>query len=128
MEECHDKRIWSLEASGAFSVKSLVTHLSLASPLDKHLEKALWRSKCPRRANITVWTMLFGYLNCSSVMQRKLPSCCLSPYICTLCMADKEDLQHLFFDCSYAGNCWQRLFACFNLRWAFGNVFRDNIL
>lgn len=78
---CLDKRIWSLQANGAFSVKSLVTHLSLASPLDKQLEKALWKSKCPCWVNITVWIMLFAYLNCSLVMPRKLPSHCLSPNV-----------------------------------------------
>ena len=43
-------------------------------------------------------------------------------------MADKEDLQHLFFDCCYAGKCWQWLFALFNLCWVFGNVFHENVL
>lgn len=26
------------------------------------------------------------------------------------------------FYCSFAGNCWQRLFGLFNLSWVFGNI------
>lgn len=62
VKECQDKRVWSLEPNGAFSVKSLVTHLSLASPLDKHLLKASWKSTSPRKVNITIQIMLCGYL------------------------------------------------------------------
>lgn len=40
-----DRRFWSLEPNGIYSVKSLVKHLSPASPIDKQLEKALWKSK-----------------------------------------------------------------------------------
>lgn len=78
-EPYSDRRIWSLEANGKFLVKSLVTHLSLASPLDKLLVKAHWKSKSPRRVNITVWIMLSRSLNISSVLQRKLPSHYLFP-------------------------------------------------
>lgn len=61
-------------------------------------------------------------------MQRKLPSHCLSPSICALCMADNEDLQHQYFDCYYAEKCWLSLFSLFDLCWVFGSTFRDNIL
>ena len=110
------------------TVTSLVTQLSLASPLENQVEKALWTSKSHRKANILVWIMLYGLLNCASVMQRKLPSHCLSPSICPLCTADSEGLQHLFFTCGLAEKCWHRLFACFNLSWAFSNIFGNNVL
>lgn len=42
-----DSRIWSLEASGVFSVKSLVKHLSMASPIEYCLEKSLWANQKP---------------------------------------------------------------------------------
>ena len=35
-----------------------------------------------REVNILVWIIIFGYLNCSSVLKRKCPSHCLSPSIC----------------------------------------------
>ena len=69
-----DKRMWSLETSGSFSVKSLVNHLSAASPLENSPEICLWKSNSSRRVNITLWIMLFGNLNCAAAMQRKLLS------------------------------------------------------
>ena len=99
----------------------------MAAPIGDLLEKALWKSKSPRRVNISVWIMIFGNLNCALVMQMKLPSHCLSPHICPLCMAEK-DLQHLFFDCTYALRCWHRLFSFFNLCWVFGNRCSENVL
>lgn len=90
-----DRRVWTLEDNGAFSVKSLVNHLSFSSLLDKQVERALWKSKSPRRVNITVWIMIFGLLNCGSVMQKKLPAHMLSPLACPLCLLAFEDLQHL---------------------------------
>lgn len=123
-----DSRHWELETNEKFSVKSLVKHLSKTSPIGKLLEDSLWKSKSPRRVNITVWIKLEGLLNCASMVQSKLPAHFLSPHICHLCLADQEDLQHLFFSCKYARNCWFCLFEHFNLSWVFGNKFKENVL
>ena len=62
-----DRRLWSLEAFGNFSVKSLTRHLSISSPLYRDLYQALWKSKCPRRVNPYIgydfWTpkLLFSH-------------------------------------------------------------------
>lgn len=66
VNENMDRCVWTLKASGSFSVKSLSRHLSVASPLEKQVRKALWKT---RRVNILVWILLFGKVNCSSVMQ-----------------------------------------------------------
>lgn len=79
-----------------FPVQSLVTHLSRASPLDINLKKALWSSSSPQRVNISVWIMLFGHLNCASVLQRKMLQHCLSPSICPLCLADRKTYSIFF--------------------------------
>lgn len=50
-----DRRVWSLEALGKFSVKSLANHLSPSSTIDKRLFKARWKTKSPRRVDILVW-------------------------------------------------------------------------
>lgn len=46
--ENFDIRVWSLDTSGVFSVKSLLKHSVPSSPLDNQLYKALWKSKSPR--------------------------------------------------------------------------------
>ena len=63
-----DKRLWSLKSGGVFWVKSLVSHLKISSPLEKRLEKAIWKTKSPRRVNIFIWILLFGALNCSEIL------------------------------------------------------------
>lgn len=110
-------KLSNIETNGNLSVKSLVIHLSPASPLEVKLLHALWKTKSPKRVNITSWIMLFGLLNCSSVLQKKLPSHSLSPSMFPLCKANEEELQHLFFTYRYVENCWFSLFACFNIRW-----------
>ena len=54
LTELEDGRIWSLDASGHFFVKSLFTHLSPSSPMEKACYKALWKTSSPRRINILV--------------------------------------------------------------------------
>lgn len=101
-------------------MNSLVKHLSKASPIGKLLEDSLWKSKSPRMVSIIVWIMLEGLLNCASVVQSKLPSHNLFPHVFHLCLANHEDLQHLFFSCEYAKNCWFRLFDSFKLGVQYG--------
>lgn len=42
VSEVFDRRTWSLVGKSTFSIKSLTTHLSPSSPLNKELYKALW--------------------------------------------------------------------------------------
>lgn len=122
-----NRRIWSLGSGGSFTIKSLVNHLSTASPIDITI-LSFWKSKSPKRVNISVWIMLHGSLNCASILQKKLPSHCLSPHMCPLYLNHQENLQHLFFDCFYAAKCWNQLLQTFNLCWAFDDNIRINML
>ena len=54
LTDLDDRRVWSLESSGHFSVKSLSKHLSPSSPLEKVYFKALWKTSSPRRINVLV--------------------------------------------------------------------------
>lgn len=117
-----DRRLCSLGGSGKFRVKSLTIHLSPSSPMDKMINKALWKCNSPRRVNIFVWIMLVGHLNVSSALQKKLLSSSLSPSIFPLRLQHEEDSQHLFFSCKYSANCWEILLLKFNLYWVFGGV------
>lgn len=94
--------------------KSLTSHLYLSSPINGRLYKELWKTKSRRRVNVLIWIMIFGALNCSSVMQTKLMNSCLSPSICPLCKNEGEGLQHLFFVCLYSAICWRKFFLVFS--------------
>lgn len=109
--ERQDCRSGSLHASGVSLVKSLFRQLNSSSPMDSKLHKNLWHTSCPRKINIIISVMIFGSLNCSQTLQRKLPTHSLSPSICPLfcplCMQNSEDNQHLFFDCQYSLEMWR---------------------
>ena len=122
-----DSRVWSMDHSRTFSVKSLTKFLNASSPLDKHIHQAHWKSKSPKRINILVWIMLFGTLNCAATLQQELQAHALSP-ICPLCHAAAEDLQHLIFVCPYSSACWWKWFSFFQISWVFSSCFKDNIL
>lgn len=76
-----DYRYWSIDHQGCYTVKSLSVHFYIASPMDKGIFKALWKSSSPRGINILVWIMAFGLLNCSEILQKKSPKKCLLPSV-----------------------------------------------
>ena len=71
--------------------------------------------------------MLFGKLNCASVLQSKLPSFFLSPHACPLCVGNMEKIHYLLFVCVFASKCWFRLLQAFNVCWAFDHDFKNNV-
>lgn len=76
-----DDRIWSLESSGSFTVKSLSSYLP-PSLMANNLSKAIRKSKSPKKINIFVWIMINGSFNSAEVLQRKNPTLCLKPSVC----------------------------------------------
>lgn len=87
-----DSRLWLLDSSGKFTVKSLSQFLTALHSLEKNIYQATWKSKSPKRVNVRIWVMLFGSLNCSVTLQSKLQGPAISPSICPLCKASGEDL------------------------------------
>lgn len=77
-----DSRTWSLESSGFFTVRSLSRHMASSPSIEKFLFQALWKSKSPKRINILIWIMIFGNLNTTNILQRKMANHALMPSIC----------------------------------------------
>ena len=67
-----DSRVWSLEASGRYSVKLLAKYLNSSIPIDKELYQGIWKSKSPKRVDVLIWILLHGSLNCSATLQYEL--------------------------------------------------------
>lgn len=53
-------------------MESKRSFLTALHPLEKNIYWAIWKSKSPKRANVLIWVMLFGSLNCSVTLQSKL--------------------------------------------------------
>lgn len=119
MESRADSRIWALGPSGGYSVKSLAKLLAASEAIEKEFFEGLSKTNSPKRINILVWAMIFGSLNCSSILSMEVISHYLSSSICPLCQAPSEYLRHLFFYCCFSMACWRKLFSTFHIQWVF---------
>ena len=73
----------------------------------------LWKSKCTPRIKFFGWLLLVDRLNTRNMVRRRhfhLDS----GNACAMCNTSaEEDIFHLFFNCTFATSCWQKL----RLRW-----------
>ena len=87
-----DKGVWFLETSGSFTIKSLVIHLSMASPNENALQRSLWKTKCLKRVN--VWKSEF----CFSITEKTPASIPLSfTHTCPLFVSITRKIFSTFF-------------------------------
>ncbi|KAH7843862.1 hypothetical protein Vadar_021521 [Vaccinium darrowii] len=69
--------------------------------------KAIWFPRSVPRWAIILWIALLGRL---STKDRLLAWGVTSDDVCTLCGADHESHDHLFFGCQYASRIWSHFF------------------
>ena len=94
--------------------------------MDIFLYKSLWQSNSPRRVNLSIWIMQFEYLNCASVLQRKLLSHALSPHIYPLCVDNLANIQNFLNWLFLHLNCGSAFSKPFNICWVFYQNFKKN--
>ena len=89
LTDLDDRRVWSLDSSSHFSVKSLSSHFSPSSPLEKDCFKALWKTSSSRRINVLVglWQLVF-------LTALRL---CKGSYPIIVCCHPSEHLVHFSF-------------------------------
>jgi hypothetical protein len=70
------------------------------------LYKILWKSRCTPRAKFFAWLILVDRLNTKTMLRR----CHLNiqgDVLCVMCNEEvEEDIEHLFFTCPFAQQCW----------------------
>lgn len=125
-----DVKIWSLEPSSCFSVRSLFCHISLVSHMNKDIFWAIWKSKSPKRVkhfgmDYDEWESkyirgptIFFFLSFFKLLTSA----------CSLCYSVGNHPNHVFFYCVYIRHYWFKLFSIFNLDWIFYNNVKDNVL
>ena len=78
--------------------------------MDAHpLFKAIWKSRCTPRIKFFFWLVLADRLNTKSILLRRHfhPSDGIN---CVMCpSATLETVEHLFFECQFAQQCWDKL-------------------
>jgi len=103
-----DHLVWKAERNGYHSVRSTyklcvdelidVTHLHRPGNW-----KDIWRVNVPPKIKHLLWRMCRGCLPTRVRWQDKGVTC---PTRCVSCNSDHEDLNHIFFECSFAIQVW----------------------
>jgi hypothetical protein len=75
--------------------------------MDTHLiYKLVWKSCCTPHVKIFAWLILVDRLN-TKVMLRRRHLNTQDDHFCVMCSANiEEDIEHLFFSCPFAQQCW----------------------
>lgn len=68
--------------------------------------RMIWRSQCIPRIKFFAWLVLVDRLNTKTMLRRRHLNI-EDDALCVLCNTGiEEDVDHLFFDCSFARQCW----------------------
>lgn len=71
--------------------------------------KILWRSGCIPRVKFFAWLILVDRLNTKTMLRRRHINI-QDDVFCVLCATGtEEDIDHLFFDCPFATQCWNSI-------------------
>ena len=75
--------------------------------------KVLWKSHCTPRVKFFAWLILVDCLNTKTMLRRRNLNV-QDDTLCVMCSARiEEDIDHLFFECPFAVQCW----ASINFSW-----------
>jgi len=104
----NDRLIWKVEKNGYYSVRSAYI-LCVEELLDvSHLLQLgnwwdIWRLKVLPKVKHLIWRMCRGCLPTRIRLQDKGVSCLTR---CVSCTSEHEDLNHIFFECSFSIQVW----------------------
>jgi hypothetical protein len=75
--------------------------------------KVLWKAGCTPRIKIFAWLILVDRLNTKTMLRRRHFNI-QGDVLCVLCNTGmEEDIDHLFFECPFAMQCWNSInFSC----------------
>jgi hypothetical protein len=94
--------IWG---STSYTSSRFYQYIFSAVPCDRAL-RAIWKSRCLPKLKVFVWLLFKDRLNTRDMMLRRQWHFISGP-TCVLCQDQVlETRDHLFFECTFAKNCW----------------------
>ncbi|CAN1274310.1 Putative ribonuclease H protein At1g65750 [Linum perenne] len=104
-----DKRIWHYDKKGIYSVKSayrvLTSYINLRPDLTVDgAWPQVWNLTAPPRIKTFLWRLARSVIPTRAVLRQRHIAV---PASCGVCAGDPEYYNHLFFDCSFAEDCWE---------------------
>ena len=83
----------------------------------------IWKSKCVPRIKFFAWLLAVDRLNTKTMLRRHHYNT-QAGLFCVLCRNNsEEDIDHLFFACPFATNCWNQL----NIHWNLNLDFHQRV-
>jgi len=73
----------------------------------------IWKAKCTPRIKFFAWLVLVDRLNTKDMLRRRHCNTQDDDLYVLCSQGTVEDIQHLFFTCTFARRCWQAL----NIQW-----------
>jgi hypothetical protein len=104
-----NKDVWSYQwGSTTYSSKKLY-NLAFQNMPAHPIFTWLWKSNCTPRVKFFAWLVLVDRLNTKTMLRRRNLYSEENAH-CILCLAGiDEDLDHLFFECSFSRRCWNKI-------------------
>lgn len=112
-----DRIAWNFLTTGMYTVKSGYQYWSMqnAEVLHRTNPKGwnnLWKVEVPHKFRTFLWRVCNNNLPVRNALRCKGVN---TTIICPMCEGDGEHLLHIFFDCSYAKECWQKAELCYDM-------------
>ena len=113
-----NKRVWNLDKSGCFSMKSYFLSL-IDNPDAPSFSPSyqIWKAKVPTKVKMMVWSVAHRKINTNDMVQKRRPNMALFLEWCAVCKNTSENVDHLFLHCTVAYFLWSNLYKTFNLSW-----------
>ncbi|XP_074328182.1 uncharacterized protein LOC141666094 [Apium graveolens] len=112
-----DRIAWVHTTNGQYSVKSAYYQWSQAHSVGEEISrsvgwKRLWQLPVPHKIRVFIWRLCRNTIPVRYRLSGKGVPVTIS---CSVCIVDVEHLRHLFFECSFARECWQLLDLDFDM-------------
>ncbi len=96
---------WRWDRGGRFSARSAYNFL-VFDAVDDNRVKHLWSIKIPPKVKIFLWIAARNRLLTADNLAKRG---WIGPSVCCLCGRASENLEHLFFQCSFASHVWNQI-------------------
>ncbi|CAJ2643768.1 unnamed protein product [Trifolium pratense] len=116
-----DRVRWNIHQTGQFSVHS--TYVFLLSrvvtlAIDENVVEALnqlWTNDMPSKVSIFGWRLLLSRLPTRMALAKKGVIVNPRELCCAFCFREEEDIDHVFFNCSFSQQIWKGIFVWLNV-------------
>lgn len=116
--EVKDRLAWLMASNGKYSVKTGYQYWQTQQESTVQVTTTkgwsrIWKIEIPHKTRIFVWRFCKNNIPMRNLLRGKGV---LNPIGCPMCERDIEHVLHLFFDCDFAKNCWQKVGLNYDMR------------